>query len=161
MPTEEEQKARVAEWEAKLVGKRLEDDVTDKQQDTPAQAASSDDAAEKKDDTEDSNKEKQQESSVVEVVKLSGLPQPVRVIKPGSRVTRDLRPNRMNVVSFTVTMGLEDSNHANVSSISKDMTLKDVKDKLGEPSEISGNTYKWTCPGNSAKCISIEISDDK
>ncbi|KAJ1871029.1 hypothetical protein H4R99_004881 [Coemansia sp. RSA 1722] len=98
MPTEEEQKARVTEWEAKLVGKRLEDDVTDKQQDTPAQAPSSENAVEKKDDTEDSSKETQEESPAIEVVKLSGLPQPVRVIKPGSRVTRDLRPNRMNVV---------------------------------------------------------------
>ncbi|KAJ2522295.1 hypothetical protein GGI11_001774 [Coemansia sp. RSA 2049] len=32
------------------------------------------------------------------VVLISSLPTPVRVIKPGSRITRDLRPHRMNVI---------------------------------------------------------------
>ncbi|KAJ1644539.1 hypothetical protein LPJ64_003785 [Coemansia asiatica] len=105
MPSAEEQKARVAEWEEKLVGKYLDDDLTDKKQNDLDQASvQPSDATEKEKDNngdneaQDIDEQKGMPQQQPELVKLSTLPQPVRVIKPGSRVTRDLRPNRMNVV---------------------------------------------------------------
>ncbi|KAJ1804493.1 hypothetical protein LPJ56_005590 [Coemansia sp. RSA 2599] len=173
MPTEEEQKARVAKWEKELVGKQLEDDLTEQQSDALGDGPSShaggsgeaedrkeDDAKESKDDVKES-KGDEGETADSKVVKLSTLPQPVRVIRPGSRVTRDLRPNRMNVVCDESGLILKDSNHSHVSSISQDMTLEEVKDKLGEPSEVSGSVYKWKCPGDASKCISVTFANNK
>ncbi|KAI9500512.1 hypothetical protein BX070DRAFT_195763 [Coemansia spiralis] len=72
MPSPEEQERKVAEWREKLVGKTL----------------SAEDQTEAKGDGGDDQ----------ESVLLSSLPQPRRIIRPGSRVTRDLRPNRLNVM---------------------------------------------------------------
>ncbi|KAJ2858199.1 hypothetical protein FB639_005940, partial [Coemansia asiatica] len=58
-------------------------------------------------------------------------------------------------------MGLEDSNHSHVSSISQGMSLDDVENKLGQPSEKDGDTYKWTCPGDQTKCISVKFLNGK
>ncbi|KAJ1724685.1 hypothetical protein LPJ53_001046 [Coemansia erecta] len=90
MPTKEEQEARVAEWEAKLKDKYLVDDTASNN--APSSDAKADEQTKESDET-DKAEEPQRET-----VLLSSLPQPLRIIKPGSRITRDLRPNRMNVV---------------------------------------------------------------
>ncbi|KAJ2377846.1 hypothetical protein IW150_001149 [Coemansia sp. RSA 2607] len=108
MPTEEEQKARVAEWEEKLKGKYLVDDVTADEKPADEKPADEKPAEEKPVDAKPANDASpsdpapEQQTKTTEkpqeTVLLSSLPQPLRVIKPGSRITRDLRPNRMNVV---------------------------------------------------------------
>ncbi|KAJ1733859.1 hypothetical protein LPJ72_002646 [Coemansia sp. Benny D160-2] len=55
------------------------------------------DEPEKQDEPEDEEKPDAADDDS-NVVLISSLPTPVRVIKPGSRITRDLRPHRMNVI---------------------------------------------------------------
>ncbi|KAJ2525685.1 hypothetical protein EV175_007728, partial [Coemansia sp. RSA 1933] len=71
----------------------LVDDTTDQQDDGGA-----DPVPEEKVTTETDPTSEQTENNDDSGVLLSSLPSPVRVIKPGSRVTRDLRPHRMNVM---------------------------------------------------------------
>ncbi|KAJ2403340.1 hypothetical protein GGI23_000045 [Coemansia sp. RSA 2559] len=89
MPTREEQEEKAAFWKDKIVGKTLVDDKTNEEQ-----------TSEMTDEQEEPDKEEQQPDAEKEEDKvlLSSLPSPVRVIRPGSRVTRDLRPHRMNVM---------------------------------------------------------------
>ncbi|KAJ2604787.1 hypothetical protein EV177_006307 [Coemansia sp. RSA 1804] len=59
------------------------------------------DESEKQEQDEPEEQEEEKADAVDDdsnVVLISSLPTPVRVIKPGSRVTRDLRPHRMNVI---------------------------------------------------------------
>ncbi|KAJ1939809.1 hypothetical protein EC988_007211 [Linderina pennispora] len=72
MPSAEEIQAKVDEWTPKLVGKYIHDDVRQEPNDLSSIAANM-------------------------VVKVSELPAPVRVIRPGMPVTRDFRPSRLNV----------------------------------------------------------------
>ncbi|KAJ1948796.1 hypothetical protein FBU59_001427 [Linderina macrospora] len=71
-PTAEEIQAKVDEWTPKLVGKYIHDDLREEPNDLSGIAAD-------------------------QVVKVSTLPAPVRVIRPGMPVTRDFRPFRLNV----------------------------------------------------------------
>ncbi|KAJ2552314.1 hypothetical protein EV175_003361 [Coemansia sp. RSA 1933] len=97
MPTREEQEEKTAFWKDKLVGKTLVDDTTDQQDDGGDGGA--DPVPEEKVTTEtDPTSEQTENNEEDNGVLLSSLPSPVRVIKPGSRVTRDLRPHRMNVM---------------------------------------------------------------
>ncbi|KAJ2368266.1 hypothetical protein H4S02_010134, partial [Coemansia sp. RSA 2611] len=50
------------------------------------------------DDEDDEGSSDAAEKAKKRQIKWAELPQPVRVIWPGTRVTRDLRPNRLNVI---------------------------------------------------------------
>ncbi|KAJ2679276.1 hypothetical protein GGI25_001632 [Coemansia spiralis] len=96
MPSPEEQERKVAEWREKLVGKTLVDDTPKEGEAKPT----SDQAVGRREEesAEDQTEAKGDGGDDQESVLLSSLPQPRRIIRPGSRVTRDLRPNRLNVM---------------------------------------------------------------
>ncbi|KAJ2487403.1 hypothetical protein IWW37_005263 [Coemansia sp. RSA 2050] len=100
----------VEEWSALFVGKRLVEYPKDAK---PRQANVDDDVEAKMDDAElegqvpkvneptdeeDEGSSDEAEKAKKQQVKWAELPQPVRVIWPGTRVTRDLRTNRLNVI---------------------------------------------------------------
>ncbi|KAJ2818127.1 hypothetical protein FBU31_005986 [Coemansia sp. 'formosensis'] len=103
---------KVDEWGALYVGKRLVEYPKDAK---PEMVKADDDAQPKMDDAEPEDRgptvdipTDEDESSADQTekegktkkqqVKWEDLPQPMRVIWPGTRVTRDLRPNRLNIM---------------------------------------------------------------
>ncbi|KAJ1665141.1 hypothetical protein IW140_003584 [Coemansia sp. RSA 1813] len=92
MPTREEQEEKISFWKDKIVGKTLVDDLSE-EKDTHVVEQPRDKESEEQ-TSEVANQEEPSDQNVL----LSSLPTPLRVIKPGSRVTRDLRPYRMNVM---------------------------------------------------------------
>ncbi|KAJ1728962.1 hypothetical protein LPJ61_003759 [Coemansia biformis] len=105
MPSKEEMDAKRKDWEDKLLGKFL----VDERQLTPAAladepAAPSDEPAVPSDKPTAPSGEQEEdmhpwlvEVSGVKKVKASLIPGPVRAIWPGTPVTRDLRPSRLNI----------------------------------------------------------------
>ncbi|KAJ1900866.1 hypothetical protein LPJ66_001193 [Kickxella alabastrina] len=96
LPSAEEQQAKLGQFKYLLDDYYLEDDLP-KEGEEAVQAAgpvadTSVLASAEGDDLKEADG-----GGIKKVVRLSTLPQPLRVIKPGSRVTRDLRPNRLNV----------------------------------------------------------------
>ncbi|KAJ1824659.1 hypothetical protein LPJ60_000581 [Coemansia sp. RSA 2675] len=101
----------VEEWSALFVGKRLveypkdakpepikaDHDAGTKMEDAEpeGQAPKVDEPT---DDEDDEGSSDAAEKAKKRQIKWAELPQPVRVIWPGTRVTRDLRPNRLNVI---------------------------------------------------------------
>ncbi|KAI7833932.1 hypothetical protein BX661DRAFT_177833 [Kickxella alabastrina] len=86
LPSAEEQQAKLGQFKYLLDDYYLEDDL-------PKEGEEAVQSAEPVTDTGTDGGD----GGIKKVIRLSTLPQPLRVIKPGSRVTRDLRPNRLNV----------------------------------------------------------------
>ncbi|KAI8323274.1 hypothetical protein GQ54DRAFT_310210 [Martensiomyces pterosporus] len=144
MPSVEEMKAKTADWEGKLVGKYIKD------KDGYFDLSSVDPAS---------------------IVEASDLPEPLRIIRPGTPVTRDFRPFRMNVVCTsegkikTLTMSSNDTTHQGLKNklnqISDGDSQEDVIRALGQPSstEEGGNetTLKWVCPGHPSSYMWVKL----
>ncbi|KAJ1940220.1 hypothetical protein GGF37_004068 [Kickxella alabastrina] len=98
LPSAEEQQAKLGQFKYLLDDYYLEDDLPKEGEEAVQSAEPVTDtgvlASAEGDDLKGTDGG---DGGIKKVIRLSTLPQPLRVIKPGSRVTRDLRPNRLNV----------------------------------------------------------------
>lgn len=85
-PQAETMKKTVEEWSSEFVGKYIVNYPDDYKPAPPPV------------DAEEAKEEPPVEEQNKQTVAWESLPQPFRVIWPGSRVTRDLRPQRLNLV---------------------------------------------------------------
>ncbi|KAJ2719321.1 hypothetical protein GGI07_005280 [Coemansia sp. Benny D115] len=144
-PTEEEKQAKIAQW-SYLVneGYHLVEDDDESNGDEKAPDVNAD--------------------SESKTIRLSKLPTPVRVIKPGSRVTRDLRTDRLNIICnenglITRILIMSDRHNA-MDRVTSGMSLDEVTGLLGSPSSREGNVCIWECPGHSGSTFKVTFEGE-